>query len=82
MSVSALAYAGLEAALNRYLDLDASARKQMEKLHGRVIAFEILGLARTLYLIPGPGKVQVTGSFRRRARLLHQRYTPGAGEDE
>lgn len=63
MNVSALAYAGLEAALNRYLDLDTTARKQMEKLHGRVIAFEILGLSQTIYLIPGPGSVQVLEVF-------------------
>lgn len=63
MSVSALACAGLEAALNRYLNLDAGARRQMEKLHGRVIAFEILGLARTLYLVPGPARVQVLEVF-------------------
>ena len=63
MSVSTLACAGLEAALNSYLDLDASARKQMDKLHGRVIAFEILGLAQTVYLIPGPGKVQLLEVF-------------------
>jgi len=59
MSISALAFAGLEEALNRYLSLDPSARKSMERLHGRVIAFEILGLALTLYLIPGPGRLQL-----------------------
>ena len=59
MSISALAYAGLEEALNRYLDLDTDTGRQMEKLHGRVIAFEILGLARNIYLVPGPGRVQI-----------------------
>lgn len=63
MTLSALAYAGLEAALNGYLNLDANARRQMEKLHGRVIAIEILGLGRTAYLVPGPGKVQVLEVF-------------------
>ncbi|MCP4283356.1 MAG: sterol-binding protein [Gammaproteobacteria bacterium] len=63
MSISALAYAGLEAVLNNYLDLDAATRKQISTLHGRVIAFEILGLARTIYLVPGPGKVQVLEVF-------------------
>ncbi|MCB1867561.1 MAG: SCP2 sterol-binding domain-containing protein [Gammaproteobacteria bacterium] len=63
MSLSALAYAVLEAALNSYLDLDTGARKQMEKLYGKVIAFEILGLGRTVYLIPGPGKMQVLEIF-------------------
>ncbi|MCP5428088.1 MAG: SCP2 sterol-binding domain-containing protein [Chromatiaceae bacterium] len=63
MNVSALAYAGLEAALNRYLGLDTNARQQMQKLHGRVIAFEILGLSRTIYLIPGPETVQVLEIF-------------------
>jgi len=63
MSISALGYAGLETAFNAYIDLDAAARRLMDQLHGRVIAIEILGLARTLYLIPGPGKVQVLEVF-------------------
>ena len=63
MSISTLAYAGLEAAINGFLDLDDTARKQMAKLHGRVIAIELLGLARTIYLVPGPKSIQVLEFF-------------------
>lgn len=63
MIISTLAYAGLEEALNRYLSLDPSARHSIELLHGRVIAFEILGLGLTVYLIPAPGRVQLAEFF-------------------
>jgi ubiquinone biosynthesis protein UbiJ len=59
MSFSGLVYAGLEEAVNRYLAMDPQARDQMAGLHGKVIAFEILGTGMTLYLVPGPGRLQV-----------------------
>ncbi len=59
MTLSAAAYAGLEEAVNRYLALDPDVEAQMAQLHGRVIAIELLGLKQTLYMIPGPGRLQI-----------------------
>ncbi|MEW7978229.1 MAG: SCP2 sterol-binding domain-containing protein [Candidatus Sedimenticola endophacoides] len=63
MSISALAYAGLEEALNRYLDLDPATRREIAALHGRVIAFELTGLGHTLYLVPGPDRLRVLARY-------------------
>ena len=63
MSFSAIAYAGLETAFNRYLELDEHAHQAMAKLHGRIIAIEILGLGSTLYLVPGPQRVQILEAY-------------------
>lgn len=63
MSFSAFAYAGLETAFNRYLELDEHAHQAMAKLHGRIIAIEILGLGSTLYLVPGPQRVQILEAY-------------------
>ncbi|PLX60773.1 ubiquinone biosynthesis accessory factor UbiJ [Sedimenticola selenatireducens] len=59
MSLSGVATAGLEQALNQYLNLDPAASAKMARLHGKVIAFELAGLGQTLYLIPGPSGVQI-----------------------
>lgn len=59
MRLSAVAVAGLEQAFNQYLNLDANTRSQMARLHGKVIAFALVGLGQTLYLIPGPSGVQI-----------------------
>ena len=69
MSLSGLAYAGLEQTINSYLALDPAAQRRMAELYGKVIAFELLGLDQTLYFIPGPGRLQVR----------HRRLRPGAG---
>ena len=63
MSFSAFAYAGLETAFNQYLELDEHAHQAMTKLHGRIIAIEILGLGSTLYLVPGPQRVQILEAY-------------------
>jgi ubiquinone biosynthesis protein UbiJ len=62
MSLSELAYAGLEQAINQHLSVDAKARSEMAKLHGRVIGIEILGTGQTLFLAPGPEMIQLFGS--------------------
>jgi ubiquinone biosynthesis protein UbiJ len=61
MRLSGLALAGLEAALNRYIDLDPQARARLAPIEGRVLALEILGLGTTLYVIPGRAGLQVLG---------------------
>lgn len=59
MSLSGVAAASLEQALNQYLNLDPAASAKMARLHSKVIAFELAGLGQTLYLIPGPSGVQI-----------------------
>ncbi len=59
MSVPELAFAGLEEALNQYITLDPKAAAELAKLHGRAIALDIAGLEVRLFLIPGPGRLQV-----------------------
>ncbi|HHH39683.1 MAG TPA: sterol-binding protein [Sedimenticola sp.] len=63
MSLSELAWAGLEATVNRLLALDPVARKQLAEMHGRVIAFEVLGTGQTLYLVPGPARLQILSRY-------------------
>jgi len=61
--ISSLAYAALEEALNLYLDLDHDAKAQLARLHGRVIALQVLGVGVTLYLVPGPTRLQVLSRY-------------------
>ncbi|OOZ37162.1 ubiquinone biosynthesis accessory factor UbiJ [Solemya velesiana gill symbiont] len=63
MSISGLAYATLEEAINRYLALDPAAREKMAGLYGKVIAFELMGLGQTLYLVPSPNRLQVLSAY-------------------
>ncbi|MES9966321.1 MAG: SCP2 sterol-binding domain-containing protein [Sedimenticola sp.] len=63
MSTSGLAYATLEEAVNRYLALDPDAQAEMVKLYGKVIAFELVGLGQTLYLVPSPNRLQVLALY-------------------
>lgn len=63
MSISELAYAGLEEAINQHLALDAAAKERMGQLHGRVIALELQGFDTTLYFIPGPDRLQLLSRY-------------------
>ncbi len=63
MSISDLAHAGLEQALNQHLSMDQNARAQMAQLHGRIIALEVLGAGRSVYLVPGPEMIQLLSSY-------------------
>lgn len=63
MSLPELAVAALEEAMNRYLQLDPAAPEQLAALHGRVLAFEIVGLGQTIFLIPGPQRIQIMARF-------------------
>ncbi len=62
MSISDLAYASLEQAINQHLSMDPKARSEMAQLHGRVIGLQIMGTGQTLYLAPGPEMIQLFGS--------------------
>lgn len=63
MTLTGLTIAGLEQAVNRYLALDPRAQTQMAQLHGRVIAFEVQGLGRTVYLVPTPTRLLILAEF-------------------
>ncbi len=63
MSLSDLAHASLEQAINQHLSMDRSAQAQMAQLHGQVIALEALGTGHTVYLIPGPELTQLLSSY-------------------
>lgn len=63
MSISELAYAGLEESINRYLALDPNVRERLARLHGKVIGFEISGTGQTIYLIPGPSRLQLLSRY-------------------
>ncbi len=63
MSIPELACAGLEEAVNRFLELDPTAQKQLAQLHGKAIAFEVSGTGQTLYLIPDPARLQVFSRY-------------------
>ncbi len=59
MPTAELINAGLEEVINRYLSLDPVASEKMAQLHGRVILLNPGGLGPALYLIPGPGRLQL-----------------------
>ena len=62
MTLRDLSYAGLEAALNRYLGLDPVTRERLAALHGRTVGVEVLGLGLTLLFTPDEtGELQVYG---------------------
>ncbi len=63
MSISDLAYASLEQAINQHISMDPKALAEMAHLHGRVIALEMLGTDQTIYLTPGPEMIQLFGSY-------------------
>lgn len=72
MSISDLAYAGLEQAINHHISMDQKAKSEMAKLHGRVIAIEMLGTSQTIYLVPGPDMVQLLSSYEAEPDCLLQ----------
>jgi ubiquinone biosynthesis protein UbiJ len=59
MSITDLACAGLEEAINRALALDPEAAHRLGRLHGRVIGIEFAGPELRLYLVPTPSRLQV-----------------------
>jgi ubiquinone biosynthesis protein UbiJ len=52
VSLSDLAFAGLEQAINRYVALDPDAKQGLAGDHGRVIRLQLLGSALDLFFIP------------------------------
>ena len=72
MTIADLAYAGLEQALNHHISMDPQALRQMAQLHGKVIALEILGSNRTIYLFPGPEMVQLLSRYEETPDCLLQ----------
>lgn len=60
MKLPAGVIAGLDAAVNRYLGLDAEAKARMTQLDGYCIALEFRDFDFTLYALPGPQGVKIT----------------------
>lgn len=60
MTVQDASYQALEAAFNQYLSLDPEISRQLGKLHGAVIGFDLTGTGIQLFIIPDQqGQVQV-----------------------
>ncbi len=70
MSLSDLAYAGLETAINQHIASDPGAKAKLAKLHGKIIAIEILGMGQTIYLAPGPDLTQLLASYEGEADCI------------
>jgi len=49
----------LESALNGYIGLDPEAKERLAPLHGRIVELQVVGLGVRLFLVPGPGGIQV-----------------------
>jgi ubiquinone biosynthesis protein UbiJ len=63
MTISAAAYATLEQLLNQAIRLDPETPRRLAPMHGRIIELRLVGLALSLYLIPGPNNIQLLGSY-------------------
>jgi ubiquinone biosynthesis protein UbiJ len=59
--------AAVEAAVNRYLDLDPLSRGRLQDLEGRVIAVELADTALELYFLPGAGGMQILEHYEGQA---------------
>ncbi|MCP3867884.1 MAG: sterol-binding protein [Gammaproteobacteria bacterium] len=57
--MNTLVTASLEQAVNSLLVLDPEAGKQLSRLHGNIIAFDLEGIGLQLYLAPGPHRLQI-----------------------
>jgi ubiquinone biosynthesis protein UbiJ len=63
MQPTVVALAALEAAINAYLRLDPATVRRLAQLSGKVIAVELRGIGFTLFVLPGPERVQVLGRY-------------------
>jgi ubiquinone biosynthesis protein UbiJ len=57
------ALAALEAAVNRYIDLDPEGAGRLAGLHGRIILIEVAGFGTRLFVIPGTKGLQLYGDY-------------------
>lgn len=62
-ALPAIVLVGLETAINRYLRLDPAALARLAPLAGKVIAVELRGLDRTLYMVPHAGGVHLLHDY-------------------
>ena len=63
MNTPAWLTAAVEAALNRYLSMDAEATARLARLSGKVLDVELRGLDLHFYLLPTSSGIQVLGSY-------------------
>jgi ubiquinone biosynthesis protein UbiJ len=67
MTISSAAYATLEQLLNQAIRLDPETPRRLAPMHGRIIELQLVGLALSLYLIPGHNAIQLLGSYEGKA---------------
>lgn len=63
MSLPPIVLAGLEAALNRYLGLDAGTLSRLAAMTGKVVGVELRGLDITLAMAPHAGGIQLLSDY-------------------
>jgi ubiquinone biosynthesis accessory factor UbiJ len=63
MTISATAFATLEALLNQAIRLDPEALARLAPLHGSIIKLELVGLGLAVVLVPDPTGIQVFSSL-------------------
>ena len=63
MSLPQIITATIETAFNQYLQLDPNAPAMFEKMEGKVIAIEVLGLKQSLYLFPSVQGMMIMSDF-------------------
>ena len=63
MSLPEIITATIETAFNQYLQLDPNAPAMFEKMEGKVIAIEVLGLKQSLYLFPSVQGMMIMSDF-------------------
>ena len=62
MNAAGWPLAALESVCNRALRMDPEALAAVEALTGKIVALELAPASLTLYLIPGPGGLQLAGT--------------------
>lgn len=67
MSLPTAITAAVEAAVNRYLDLDPLSRGRLQALEGRVIAVELADSTLELYFLPGADGMQILEHYEGQA---------------
>ncbi len=63
MNLPVIITAALEAALNRYIELDPDGKAKMSRLQGKVIAIELSGLEMSVTVMPGSERVHVMSHY-------------------
>lgn len=63
MNLPQIIIATVETAFNQYISLDPDALPEFEKLEGKIIAIDIIGINQSLYLFPGDDGIMVMSDY-------------------